>query len=596
MKNTVTYNYRFLKLAFGLDLFIILCIGGFSYKHTQDLKKSVELTKHTYEVNIELKDLLTNIKKTEISERDFIISDDSSFIDNYNRGRIKIAENLKNLDVLTQDNALQQTNLDSLNKAIGQRLFYLSETLEDYKSGNLNSPGFKSSFELGNLKMSSIEKEVEIMMSHEDNILYERKKQSEKALSRTPIILYSVLILTLLLLLVAYAIINRDLKAFKHTNEKLNMFKESASLSEIVSRHGSWTCHIDDETYEFSDNLYRILGEEPQSFESTIENFMTFVHKEDVEKLTAQVERMVVEQNLPFIYYRIIRKDGEIRHLKAYGEAYTNDDGENKLIGTTADITDEVHNFQIIEERNEELERNNKELSAFNYVASHDLQEPLRKIQTFISRLDDKESKNLSEKGKMYMDRIRKAADRMRLLIDDLLQFSRTNRADSVAELTDINIILEEAKQENLEVIVEKKATITYDEFPEIAVIPFQIKQLFINLLGNALKYSKEDVTPHINITYEKVAAKKDVNLHYMPENFYHKISIKDNGIGFEQEYAKKIFTLFNRLHSRDEYSGTGIGLSICKKIMDNHNGLIIAHGKPNEGSTFTVYIPEQLS
>ena len=589
---TSTYNNHFLKIAFGLGLFVILCIGGFSYKHTQDLKDSMEMVKHTYEVNLELKNLLANLKNTETSEHGFIIINDSSFIDSYNSGRIKIAENLKRINVLTKDNPEQQRNLDSLNKAIGKRLFYLSETLQSYKLGQIRSPKFISSFKLGNLKMNSIREQVQAMITYEDKILEIRQVQNKKALERTPIILYSILILTLLLLLVAYAIINRDLKVLKENNEQLNIFKESANLSEIVSKHGSWTCNIDQDVYEFSDNFYRILGEEPQSFESTIENFMKFVHKDDVQKLTTQVENMLTEKNLPFIYYRIVRKNGEIRHLKAFGELYVNNEGENNLIGTTADITDEVNNFRLIEERNEELERNNKELSAFNYVASHDLQEPLRKIQTFISRLDEKEYEKLSDSGKLYMSRIKKAASRMRLLIDDLLQFSRTNKSDNVTVLSDINELIEAAKQENIEAIISKKAIIYNDEMPNMMVIPFQIKQLFVNLIGNALKYSKDDIPPVINITYAKVNSPEDENLPNLNNGYYHQICVIDNGIGFEQEFSEKIFTLFSRLHSRDEYSGTGIGLSICKKIMENHKGNITAEGKLNQGSIFKIYIP----
>ena len=262
------------------------------------------------------------------------------------------------------------------------------------------------------------------------------------------------------------------------------------------------------------------------------------------------------------------------------------------MLGTTADITDEIENYRLLEERNLELERNNKELSSFNHVASHDLQEPLRKIQTFISRLEDKEADNLSEKGHLYLERIKTSSTRMRLLIDDLLQFSRTNKSEEVIEVTNMNILLENAKQELAEIIAEKNANVTSDAIPVMSVIPFQIQQLFINLIGNSLKYSREKTIPTVNISYSNVKA-EDISKLIKPKyNYYHKITFTDNGIGFDQEYSEKIFILFNRLHNKNEYSGTGIGLSICKKIVENHQGYIYAEGQLNKGAIFEVYLP----
>ena len=319
---------------------------------------------------------------------------------------------------------------------------------------------------------------------------------------------------------------------------------------------------------------------------------MQFIHPEDFKRFKVQMDKMKRDKNLPYINYRVIHKNGNIKHLKAYGKAVVNNEGNSRLLGTTTDITDEIESFRALEERNLELERNNKELSAFNHVASHDLQEPLRKIQTFLSRLEDKEENNFSESGLKYMSRIKNAATRMRLLIDDLLQFSRTNKSDKVFEVTNINLILEAAKQDLAEVITEEKAIITADTFPVINVIPFQIQQLFANLIGNSLKYKTTDRIPEINISYHKVKAENEDVLAKASKDSYHKISFKDNGIGFDNEYAEKIFILFNRLHNKDQYSGTGIGLSICKKIVENHKGYIYASGEVGLGATFTVYLP----
>jgi hypothetical protein len=180
----------------------------------------------------------------------------------------------------------------------------------------------------------------------------------------------------------------------------------------------------------------------------------------------------------------------------------------------------------------------------------------------------------------------------MRDLIDDLLQYSRTNKSDQVLEVANLNNLLESAKQDLAEIISEKNAVITTEPIPDIKVIPFQIKQLFFNLISNSLKYSRENTVPIIKISYSKTKANNIPQLKSSKYKSYHTITIEDNGIGFDQSYAENIFVLFNRLHDKSDYSGTGIGLSICEKIVENHNGHIFAEGHLDKGACFTVYLP----
>jgi PAS domain S-box-containing protein len=244
-----------------------------------------------------------------------------------------------------------------------------------------------------------------------------------------------------------------------------------------------------------------------------------------------------------------------------------------------------------LEHKNIELERSNKELTSFSYVASHDLQEPIRKIKTFINLLLEKEN-NVSSEGKEILDRIVTSASRMQKLIDDLLSFSRTQTNDSTVIKVDLNAILSEVKTVYADAIIEKRLSIDADKMPTIKGISFQLQQLFENIISNSIKYRKKGQIAEVKITCEKV------NMNEFPffnvkdvENFY-KISFNDNGIGFDQKYADKIFEIFQRLHGKNEYSGTGIGLSICKRIVENHNGFIIAQSVLNSGATFDVYLP----
>lgn len=244
------------------------------------------------------------------------------------------------------------------------------------------------------------------------------------------------------------------------------------------------------------------------------------------------------------------------------------------------------------EKRAAELITANKELLAFNYISSHDLQEPLRKIQTFAGRIVDKEFHNLSDAGKGYFQRMESAAGRMRQLIEDLLVYSRTNTSERKFEKTDLNIIIEEVRAELNENIEEKHATIEATEICDVNVIPFQFRQLMHNLISNALKFASSTRLPHIQIKSRIVRGDQLSIAKLLVEKNYCHISVTDNGIGFEPQYKDRIFEVFQKLHDKEEYEGTGIGLAIVKKIVENHYGIVTATGELTQGATFDIYIP----
>ncbi len=230
------------------------------------------------------------------------------------------------------------------------------------------------------------------------------------------------------------------------------------------------------------------------------------------------------------------------------------------------------------EKRAAELILVNKELESFAYIASHDLQEPLRKIQTFSGRILA-EDQELSDTRKDYLRRMQLAGQRMSTLIEDLLTYSRINVTERKFEATDLTSIIDEIKSDLSEKIDEKQAVIEIGEMCKVNVITFQLRQLLFNLINNALKFSSTLRSPHIFIT-SKI------------ENHQYHLSITDNGIGFEPEYRNRIFEVFQKLHGQQEYAGTGIGLAIVKKIIDNHGGTITATGELNKGARFDMYIP----
>lgn len=273
---------------------------------------------------------------------------------------------------------------------------------------------------------------------------------------------------------------------------------------------------------------------------------------------------------------------------------------EERLIGINKnleiEVKDRILSEQKVNELNKQLLENihqlesiNKELDRFAYMASHDLQEPLRKIRIFSERIVLKYSDGMDQEGKTYIYKMQTACERMQNLINDILAFSKLNVENEMLVRSDINLIIEEVLMDMEFEIQEKNALIEVEKIPKLNVHPRLIKPLFQNLISNSLKYCRKDISPVV-----KISARIDEPLK-SPENRtgkFCRINVEDNGVGFEQEYAEQVFTMFKRLHKGSEYEGTGIGLAICKKIVEQHKGYINVKSAVNKGSTFIISLP----
>tara|TARA_R110002051_G_scaffold212635_2_gene277724 strand:- start:7796 stop:10384 length:2589 start_codon:yes stop_codon:yes gene_type:complete len=372
-------------------------------------------------------------------------------------------------------------------------------------------------------------------------------------------------------------------------NEQLRIQNSILKEAKAIAKIGSYSWDIlDDNSKEtkISDNLYHLLGCEPNEFIGTHKNYKKFIHTDDLENYELNIKQAIEKNKAIDFVYRIISKKNKVKHFRTAGNIQG-----NLLVGVIQDVTNLVKGDQKLKEKNEELKRTNEELESFNRVASHDLQEPIRKIQMFISRIADADLDNLSDKSKSYFDKIISSSDRMRMLIKYLLSYSRINKTKKDFVFVNLTDILEKV-QEDLEArIKESGVEITVDNLPNLNAVPFQMEQLFNNLLSNAIKYRAiED--PKVVIDCKKLKRSEIPDDFVKKSKTYYRISVLDNGIGFDQEHSEKIFELFQRLHQKNEYSGTGIGLAICKKIVENHNGHIIAESKPGKGASFCVYLP----
>ena len=582
-----------LRVIFVIAVFILLFLSSIAYKHNQDLNESSKLVMHTYEINIQLERLMSAIKDAETGQRGYIITRNNRFLTPYLYSRDKVNTSFITLKKLTADNPAQQQNLRRLFTLIIQRFTSFENCFKYSDPKTYDKRKLDNHMFGGRVLMENIRFQVDKMNDIEKAYLQKKLKIYAEEISLSPVFSISLFLTALTFIILSYRQISRDIKSLKVYNKKLLISSRLMSESETIGKFSTWQWDLDTQKIDYSENQYRLLGVWPNSFVPEKKTFLDFVHPDDKEAVAESIENILKKKQLPFIYYKVLRPDNEIRYFKSTGKLLTDQQGNNILLGINFDITDE-HLLNIeLKERNAELEASNKELASFNHVASHDLQEPLRKIQTFISRVSDADKAVLSDSAKDYIYKIEVSAKRMRVLIDDLLLFSRTNTTKKEFIKTNLSELLENAKSELTEIIDEKKAIITASKLPKLSVIPYQIEQLFINLIGNSLKYSQPDLVPEISIESEKVNSDQFPELLDQNIKKFYKITFTDNGMGFDPQFKETIFILFQRLHSRQEYPGTGIGLAICKKIVENHKGFITADSTPEVGSVFTVFLPE---
>jgi PAS domain S-box-containing protein len=359
-----------------------------------------------------------------------------------------------------------------------------------------------------------------------------------------------------------------------------------------------WTSDAQGNINSYSPSVYDYSG---LSFEDLeVDGWVKMTAPEDREDNYRAWMKSITTGNDYLYQHRLRRHDGEMRWHLSRAVAQRNENGEIQMwVGTSTDIHEQKKFSEELEKQvherthelltsNEQLSKSNADLEQFAYIASHDLQEPLRKIKTFISILENSFD-DPTERTK-YFNKINVAANRMSTLIRNVLEFSRLRKAEDGFSKTDLQQIFEEIQFDFELYIQERGARVHVGPLPIVNGIPHQLRQLFFNLINNSLKFSTN--TPVIHVTGRVLTREEAMKYARLdPEHQYAQISIKDNGIGFEQKFADQIFTIFQRLNAKKTYEGTGIGLALCKKIAENHDGMITAESVPGEGSTFYVFL-----
>jgi len=342
------------------------------------------------------------------------------------------------------------------------------------------------------------------------------------------------------------------------------------------------------------------------------------IHPDDWEENKLRWQNSIKSGNNFEMEHRFLNTTGEYKWHLSRGLAQKDEWGKIKMwIGTNTEIEGQKREKQALEitvsnrnvelekvnetllNKNEELANLNHELESFTYITSHDLQEPLRKIQTFSKLILETEIAGLSDMGKNYFNRTINAAKRMQMLIEDLLDYSHTTLADRKFERVDLNNLIEEIKTELAEIITEKHAVIESTKLCEVYINAFQFRQVFNNLISNSFKFSRSGVAPHIKIESDvrdfadpEIVALFKLRGKHSTHNKYCHVVYTDNGIGFDPQFKDQIFEVFQRLHGKEEYGGTGIGLAIVKKIVENHDGFVTSTSELGQGARFDIYIP----
>lgn len=400
--------------------------------------------------------------------------------------------------------------------------------------------------------------------------------------------------------------LEKEVQERRKVEEELRFTNQQLTMAQEIANMGNWQWDMAADRIIWSGKLYEIYGIEKGS-PIRYETYLDQIHPDDRLRVNHLVQEALRTRNFPGFYHRVLQADGSEKIVLGKGEVMVNEAGEvTGMIGTAQDVSDQQKAQQVLIEKTQALEATNTELQRFAYVASHDLQEPLRKILTFASMLQKESENTLDERSTVYLQKIVQSTGRMQHLIEDILQFSSIKDKKQGFVHMDLQALLQQVLSD-IEVKIEQSgAEISWQQLPQIEGNPTQIGQLLQNLLTNAIKFVRPGEVPRIEISCSLLNA-SSLQHHASFQSYYSLLQaseplwqqidyvlvhVRDHGIGFDMTYHEKVFEIFQRLHPGHEYGGTGIGLAICKRIVENHHGYITAESTKGEGATFSFLLP----
>jgi PAS domain S-box-containing protein len=584
---------KFVKSGFS---FAILLLGGVAvaaYFSIQKLQEDKQWVIHTYQVMETLDKINIELGADEVARRDLIMTKEDKYLHTYNQEKAKVYQALTTLRYLTKDNPIQQNRLSKLEQLINQRFTIYALQIHAFKQNRQDTALLSSVTNVSASINPKIKFVIDTMNREEDTLLKQRNKRTDKSVKLVMLFLLTGSIWGLFIVVLVCYLLQRQLLINNFlSNSKLDLEKQAAKakLAEFLESTTDAFVALDKDwkyTYVnqragqlFNRNPDSLIGKNIWSeFPEGIGQKFQTAYSQAVE----QQEFIQIEEYYPpwdswyenriypskeglSIFFQNItpRKHAELALQQAKETL------EIKVKERTAQLQDSL----------QELERSNQELENFAHIASHDLQEPLRAIIAYSYLLKEDYSPGANMNTQKYIEYITDGATRMRQLIKDLLTYSRVNRNELQVVPVDCNLILAQIIDALKILIAETNADITYDQLPTVNADKNQLTQLFLNLISNAIKFRCSE-QPKIHI---KAIKSNNGNKNLQSSWLF---SVSDNGIGIKTQYLERIFDIFRRLHTSDEYPGTGIGLAICKKIVERHGGSIWAESVFGDGTTF---------
>jgi len=587
------------KLVYGVvvaivSVLVIVVLSIWQYRRIQDTGKII---RHTNEVLAQTQRVLNAEVQYELNVKNFLLTGDSAFLRMAGDSLAVLPAEIKLVKSLTKDNPVQQKHIDSLLAYAGSNTAVLTEIVREYKVGSFTGPG---PLIAGNAKAGpsrEIQNTISQMEEEERQLLDIRRRSNQAKASELQWVLWALSAAVVMLALVTFRKIRLDLLQEKKLTERLHRFNteleaqvqlQTTNLKASEDKYKTlfyksplpkWI--YDEETLRFievNDAAVRLYGYPRETFLQ-----MTLKDIRPSDEMAGLLEDMVAVKRDPMAYHESVRRhkkqSGEIMDVLVTGHPILMDGRRARMVAVV-DITERKRQEEQLRllntdlcKRASELAASNAELERFAYIASHDLQEPLRMVSSFLQLLQKRYKGQLDQKADQYIHYAVDGADRMKALIMDLLEYSRVGSSKDNFDEVDTAVILQEVGDIFREKIIAARAHVEIDPLPKVWGDKVQLTQLFQNLLSNALKYHSEKL-PSI-----RVHAKEEAKLWLF--------SVEDNGIGIDPQFFDKIFIIFQRLHNKSDYSGTGIGLAICKKIVERHGGRIWVESRPGEGSIF---------
>ena len=590
-----------IAFAIGFVLMIVV-LSIWQYRRIQD---NGILIRHTNLVLFKTQEVLNAAVQYELNIKNYLLTGDSLFLSRADDSMASLRPQIAELKQLTIDNVSQQPRLDSLLFYINNNRMLLNRAMRESKVGDLGVPHDLITSSANGGYSARIHQWIDSVVTEEQRLLIIRRNTNQNRASQLQFVLWALIVAVTFLGIITFRKIRIDLANEKKARDQLRRFnielkeevrKQTANLQVSEDKYktlfyksplAKWI--YDENTLHFlevNDKAIEMYGYSQEEFRA-----MTLKDIRPVEDIPELLEEIDDVRKHPDVYrgaqWRHVKKSGEIVDVLVTGHTIEVGGRKARMVAIV-DITERrQHEKQLrtlnldLAKRASELAASNAELERFAYIASHDLQEPLRMVSSFLQLLQKRYGGHLDSKADQYIHYAVDGAERMKALIMDLLEYSRVGTTKEGFGMVDVNTILSEVSDVFREKIITAQASVDIGPMPCIWGDKVQVSQLFQNLLSNALKYHSD--RPPVIV----IRAKEEPN--------FWRFSIEDNGIGIESQFFDKIFIIFQRLHNKSEYSGTGIGLAICKKIVERHGGRIWVESAPEKGSTFYFTISKKV-